>query len=524
MSTPRSHFNYAKVTDEFLVNWFPKLPRDIIEDVYAYIPSRTIRDTLLRVPTLRQTIIDIFFSKELHLIVTPSKENHFQSPNNHRNSLIGIASNRHIQNFLSDYPDIRPQVIKVSTRVDFKLMAMILEECHARLVQAPRLEIYIEEHILFTSQLDVFFKFPNLAKLHLSNVQFEPRTELIISRLEQLSSLTELTFWNYRVTYESCLRLPVNLTHINVSWSSSSGGSRDNPQTEPSPGTVKLFEVLSRMPRLKLLDGSLHHLPVINVSKLPRSLETIDFSWAHVHYFLYDVKLPSWPSGLKSIKLGSNISLDDHSLEQLSAISWPPGLEHLDLSAKKITSLEHLTNLPNSLKSLNLFSANIKSLEVDHNNDGYPFFRFPDGLESLKISLSYPETEDSVAPEGMPVQERIQFPPNLRDLDILGVTDSILAQLLFPQFLEHLYLGRRIHDLNVYNYTLNSVEIVNWKHLTNLKKLHVSDNELKNPDNWSPPSSLRGMNLSSNPIQELEIWLPPSLLQQLNLGLDFLEE
>ncbi|GEQ68719.1 hypothetical protein JCM33374_g2387 [Metschnikowia sp. JCM 33374] len=496
--------------DEFLQDWFPELPSQIIEDVCGYISSDIIKETLLQVPKLRNVIIDHYYSKDLHLILSPTKRPHFCSPDTQRKEMIDIVSYGDIEDFLEENPDINPRVIKVITSGDFKSMEDLLRSYHARIEKAPRLEIYVEKYELTSEDVQLIFSFPNLFKFSTSHIKLNSCFQELALSLPKSQNLQELVFLGHEITDWSTVKFPPKLTHLDMSWYENTAvstvdlpASLENIYWNQTGWNTGVFEQVSYPPSIKTLMITYNSLTSFNVSQLPPTLETIDLSNNSIKTFEIEGASPCWPRSLKSILLNSNPFIDDSSLKQLSAIAWPPFLENLRLDGTSFTSLEHLCNLPHSLKYLDLSQTPIQSFKVKNNCDEYPFFKFPESLETLNMymcsDVSYGEVSES---EWIPLDQRIKFPPNLESLDLSECQANKLSYFIFPPSLKTLSLtGNRLVDLTTYNLNLGTEEIVSWKHLSNLRDLELYYNSITNLEGWVPPKSLRRVDLRRNLIK-----------------------
>ncbi|GEQ66766.1 hypothetical protein JCM33374_g429 [Metschnikowia sp. JCM 33374] len=472
MDKTKEDTNYDSYSNEFLHTWFPKLPANIIENVCGYLCPETIKDTLLKAPELRNVIIDCYYSKEITLWLTPKEirigfccpEPIFRS-----SDPMDLVSSKDIEGFLLDYPDIDPHLIKVKAYNSFNLMAKTLRKFYSRLAQAPSLEIYIDEDNIELSELALLMSFPNLFKLHLSGVYLNVSVNELSSLLGISQSLKHMILRSERLDFRGYVKLPPNLTHLDLNWNSTwCNDFADYVTPMCSEKFLQSLFFLSSIKVLKIKDAGLE----------------------------------------KSISLAYNL-LEESSLKQLSGIAWPEFLETLDLRGARINLLEHLSSLPQYIKHLNLSRSLITGFKVTHNDDGYPFFRFPECLEKLEMKsikiIGDEFSPDSTIHGGIPLEQRLQFPHCLKFLNLDFCRSFLnLADVVFPPSLEILILrSNEIHDLTSYNLTVGTEEIVNWTHLINLKKLNLMFNSIENLENWCPPKSLREVELYGNCIRRL---------------------
>ncbi|GEQ71642.1 hypothetical protein JCM33374_g5328 [Metschnikowia sp. JCM 33374] len=526
---------------DFLRTWFVGLPLEIIDNVCQYLSPETIRCTLLQVPKLRNSIIQLYYTKELRLVLYPTEEPDFYSQNARQNALLDIVSYAEIEAFLVANPDINPQLIKVITSGDFTGMKSLLGAFYSRLVKAPRLEMFVEKYPLGPEDVREMFSFPNLSKFHTSGVTLDTCVDALSSLLGKVQNLKELTLLEHEIYDWTPVELPDGLTHLELSWpwsftdptarrvddesdlgedtdGSGSDGSEGVERSERSEGVdnldpippfeehvpIKIQGVLemltpSRVKTLRITKTNLHTL---NVSQLPPTLETIDLSCNYFRNFESEGNSPCWPHLAKTILLGYNKNFDDSSLKQLSAIAWPAGLETLALNNNHFTSLEHLSHLPPSLKHLDLSRSHIQSFKVEHTHGHSSFFKFPVGLETLDLEVWPDFAEHPATYDVVPLERRMSFPPNLKHLILTSHSATRLAYFVFPPSLETLSLAStEIHDLTTYELALGSDKIVSWTQLCNLRVLDLSHNQIKSLENWCPPKSLRQLDLRGNRIK-----------------------
>ncbi|GEQ71083.1 hypothetical protein JCM33374_g4764 [Metschnikowia sp. JCM 33374] len=340
------------------------------------------------------------------------------------------------------------------------------------------------------------FRFQTSSSFHTHRVEFDACGYTLSPLFERSQSIKELTLLQHKVFNWARIKLPVGLTHLELRF------KIDPDDYWDSHVVSGVFGPLSPSMPLKSLCISGSDMQTVNVSQLPRTLERLDLSGNHFRNFESEGKSPSWPVHIKSMNLGNNKSFDDSSMKQLSQIAWPPFLETLHLGSNEVTSLEYLSNLPRSLKCLDLSRTDIKTFRVEHNDDTYPFFRFPECLESLDLQARCMEFMRTTRIDAIPLKDRIQFPSNLKYLNLSWHNKTNIANYLFPSSLETLLMEfTDINDLTRYNYIVGTEEIVSWKHLINLKTLDLRENRLKTLENWCPPKSLQNLNLGVNEIK-----------------------
>lgn len=496
--------------DSFLRDWFPRLPWTVICDVLRHVPAALISEGLLKVPQLRPLLIDQYYSKELHFIISPTLRPHFCVSDPQLRALTDVLTYADIEDFLVDNPDIAPHTIKLIASLDFRSLETLLRQFRSRLLQIPEIHIHIEKYELTPDDVELLLSFPNLHKLQTGRITLRNAASTFDKLFPTMMNLKELVFLGHEIADWSAIALPPNLQNLDVSWYPDTDVATINlPETvtniywNQDGLSDGVFESLSFPLALKTLMVTYNSISSIDVSHLPQTLETIDLSNNNLREFKC-VGETAWPPNLKSILLNNNL-IDNRSIEQLQKIAWPPFLENLRLDENKFTSLEHLSGLPDSLKYLDLSDTPLISFEVTPDeNDDYSFFRFPDTLDTLNIqgcrALRYDGFGDSVVPVG----SRIHFPPHLQTLKLTECNLDRLSYFFFPLSLKTLTLsGNRISDLNTYNYAIDGEELVSWKKLSNLEYLELFLNHIDNLENWLPPTSLERLDLRRNRMTEL---------------------
>lgn len=486
----------------FLQVYLPKLPWSIIKDILQHIPAHIIRDVLLRVPHLRTFIIELYFSNELHLILSPAHRPHLCVSNTQHLDLIDISTYGEIDDFLETNQDIVPNTFKVITSQDVWSLESLLQKHFKQLSRAASLQIYVDKYELSDVQLDLLFSFENLLKLQTSRVKFLSTKQLLSKNFENLQSLKEVVLLGNEIANWSLVKLPPNLEHLDVSWFP----SLDVTSIHLPDSLVYLywnqvglrddvFQKLLFPHTLRTLMLTYNSLHSINVSLLPQSLDTIDLSSNSLRHFKFKEDHAKWPPKLESIILNNNL-IDDNSLKELREIEWPSTLRNLRLDVNNFTSLENLDNLPDGLKYLDLSETALRTLRVEHNPDDYPFFVFPESLDLLNIQcckdLRY-GSEDGIA------HTRIRFPDNLTTLNLTESNCEDLNHFYFPSKVQSLALaGNRLKDLNSYNLNIDGKDIIHWSQLQHLKDLDLFYNLIDGLRHWRPPKSLLKLDLRRN--------------------------
>lgn len=544
---------------------FEKLHWNLVCEVLKYLPSEIISETLLLVPLLRPLIIEQYYSKEVHLILSPTPRPHFCTNDTQKKELIDITSYGEIEDFLIDNPDINPTLVQVITSKDFRSLELLLKKFHDRLRRFPNLSIHVDSYDMSIEDVQLIMSFPNLHKFQTGRVNLRNFSNTISECFSKTKNLKELVFLAHELSDWTGIEFPPNLMNLDVSWNSLTDvksmklpTSLENLFWNQAGLRNGIFESFSFPPGLKTLMVTYNDLNWINVSQLPTTLETVDLSNNNLMNFDADQNDPAWPPNLRSILLHNNC-IDDNALKELNAIKWPPLLENLRLDENKFTSLQCLSNLPEYLKYLDISDTQIKTFEVEHKDDDYPYFVFPDLLNLLNVqncrALRYGDLESMTS---VPPARRIRFPDNLETLNLSECNFDQLGYFIFPRQVKRLSLtGNLILDLATYNFLMDGKEIISWTHLKCLKDLELFYNDISHLQGWIPPPNLekldlrrnkfdiltaihtplfnevhnqglldfRSINLEQNEIHTIDkrLWLPPNLIS-LNLAKNHLAQ
>lgn len=496
-------------SSEFLEKHFLRLPWPIIIDVLQFLPSELIYDPLIKVPQLRNLIIDQYYAKEVHFILSPTLRPHFCTTNTQKRELIDITSYGEIEDFLVENKDVVPQLVKVITSQDFHSMDLLLKTYADFFKSVPNLEFYIEKYELADSDMRSLLGFPNLLKLQTGRIRLRKATLAMAENFPKLANLKEIVFLGHEKPNWSQIEFPPQLKNLDMSWYSET----DVTSVNLPESVVNLYwnqaglrnQTLDRVgfpARLETLMLTNNNLEFINVSQLPQSLTTLDISNNNLSKFEWHGENPRWPPNLKSILLTNNL-LDDKALKSLRKIQWPAYLENLRLDMNKFTSLQSLVGLPENLKYLDLSDSSLSSFRVSSDQQ-YPYFRFPESLETLNVqccrSLKYSQdSSDLVLPE-----HRIRFPAKLETLNMAECNIEILSFFHFPSSLQTLSLsGNKIEHLDSYDYSMDGEDILSWTQLKNLRDLDLFYNKIESLENWKPPPAIRAIDLRRNLITSL---------------------
>lgn len=486
----------------FLEKYLPDLPWTVLCEVLQYLPSELIYDPLFKVPDLRNIILETYYSKELHFILSPTLRPHFCTLDQQNRELIDITSYGEIEDFLLENTDVCPLIVRVITNQDFRSMELLLTTFRDFFLAVPNLQIQVEKYELSVDDMKLLLSFPNLNKLQTGGIKLHRALPAMISGFPHIENLKEIVFLGHELVDWSHLTLPPNLKNFDVSWHPSTDvASMTLPESVVNlywnqvKLTDNIFDSLALSLRLRTLMLTYNVLERINVSQLPINLETIDLSHNNLDSFDFDAKRPRWPPRLRSILLSNNL-IDNKALRDLSKIEWPPFLENLRLDMNDFTRLDDLRALPANLKYLDISNNLINGFDVAHEENEYPYFKFPEALESLNLqssrSLRFPEAPGSL-------EYRIKFPGNLETLNLDECNIDNLSVFLFPSSLKTLSLsGNKITSLSSYEYTMDGSRIISWSQLDKLHELVLFYNRIMNLQSWMPPTSIRKIDLRRN--------------------------
>ncbi|RKP29701.1 L domain-like protein [Metschnikowia bicuspidata] len=491
MNTP----DYALV---FLARYLPSLPWPIVKEVLQLLPAELIRDTLLGVPLLRRLIVDLYYSKELHLILSPTDRPHTCVTSPHRPDLVDISSYGEVCDFFESSTDVLPETIKIYAGTDFQTLEDVVRQYSQLFTAANHMQLYLDRHELQPTQLATLFCCGNLQKLQTSRVKLAHVKQALSEEFQRLEALEDLVLLGHDILDWSAVALPPNLKHLDLSWYSGldvalvalPGGLEDLywNQVGLHDATFRSLAFPARLRTLMLTNNSLHTL---DVSGLPQTLQTVDFSSNNLRKFTCTPGNVRWPPRLESIILNNNL-IDDASLAQLRGIEWPATLKNLRLDFNCFTTLQNLDALPVGLTYLDLSDTPLRTLEVSHSAK-YPYFEFPESLELLNMQCCHDLSYETGSADA-----RVRFPAVLRTLNLTESNCDNLARFVFPTGLKSLALaGNRIRDLNAYNCARNG-QIVSWSQLECLVDLDLFYNLIEDLRDWDVPPALRRLDLLCN--------------------------
>lgn len=508
-STAVASYQASYMETDFLVNFFPTLPDHIIIQILNYVTRDHIFDIFLKITDegIRDAIIREFFSKEVHVMLSPTHFPHVCKYPKLMSRLIDFDNFGDIDDFLTQFPDVFPRRVVLVTGGDFRSLEHLLTKFRDRLLNFGQIDIIVEKYEMTNSELEFICSFPNLRKLQFSRVTMTKCTAALKYCFLGHEKLQELVFLGHHISDWSEVSFPPSIIQIDISWF-----EHLNVDTLNLTSSVKEIYLnrsgisSTRLSNttfpasLKTLMLTYNNLSELDLASLPQSLETLDLLYNHLQNIFLSSRGKSWPPFLKNLLLSCNF-LDDNSLSLLSEVEWPKNLKNLKLNENKINNLAHLKHLPENLELLDLSSNPIQSLEVisySELDDVYPFFEFPKYLQCLNLSNSW-----CLSFEDYSGLKRLKFPRYLSNLYLDESNIHSLRTMEFPYSLRKLTLsGNHIRDLNSYEqFAVEcgvSTPFISWSHLTNLVELELYHNRITDINSWVPPPSLRILDLRMN--------------------------
>jgi len=503
----------------FISEYFPRLPNHVILEVLSYLPASYITEFMMKFKNeISDLILEEYFSKEMHLMLSPTYFPHRCKYPEHIKRLVDFESFGEIDEFLSEFPNVNPKRLVFITGGDFRSLEQLLTAYRDRFIgKTCEIDLYIERYELDDKDLELITSFPNIRKLQFSRATMSKTLGGLVKHLHRLLNLQELVFLGHKIIDWTQIKFPPNLKHLDISWY-----EHLNINTISIPNSVTdLFwnrsgldsEKLTRQTfpsHLKTLMLTYNNLTSIDVSKLPTTLETIDLLYNSINRFISTSSNNAWPANLKSILLSHN-DMTNLGLQMLSELVWPFDLQNLRLDNNRFTSLDDLKYLPDRLEYLDLSFTPLTSLDIssgDSTLHGQSSFKFPDFLDTLHFSNCY-RLDFSV----YLATNRISFPSYLTCLNLDDCNISDLQVFEFPKSIRKLSIsGNKIEDLTSYNMTVDEgngpKQVVNWNQLVNLVDLELYLNKIQSLDAWEVPPALRNLDIRLNFISHISTKSP----------------
>lgn len=506
-------------TSSFISEYFPRLPNHVILEVLSYLPAAYITEFMMKLDNeVSELIVQEYFSREIHLMLSPTYFPHRCKYPEHVRRLVDFESFGEIDEFLTEFPEVNPKRLVFITGGDFRSLEQLLVSYRKRFMEKSfEIDLYIERYELDDKDLELITSFPNLRKLQFSRATMSKALGSLGTCLSKLHNLEELVFLGHKIIDWSHITFPPNLKHLDISWY-----DHLNINTISLPSSITdLFwnrsgldsDKLAKQTfptHLKTLMVTYNNLISIDVSTLPETLETIDLLYNSINSFTSTSTNNSWPPNLRSILLSHN-DITNSGLEMLSELNWPQDLQNLKLDNNRITSLTDLKYLPDRLEFLDLSFTPLTSLDVSHTDpvlNERLLYNFPEFLDTLHLSNCYRLDFSNYLST-----KRVTFPPYMTclNLDDCNITDLLVFE--FPRSIKKLSVsGNKIEDLSTYNLSVDEGNglktVTNWNQLENLIDLELYLNKIHTLDGWDVPPNLRNLDIRLNFITSISSHTP----------------
>ncbi|EGW31265.1 uncharacterized protein SPAPADRAFT_154160 [Spathaspora passalidarum NRRL Y-27907] len=435
--------NLRRLPDCVITQIFDSVPFDHLMEFCKHYPDKYVRDLL----------IQYYYCSRVQFAFNPPVPPPKATPG--RRNLVTFVDSA-VSQFMEDFPEVIPKTLLIDVCMDFKEAREILDKFHDRLVKCEVIDFALLEAEISADDFQFLLSFPNIKRVY-----FHFNSKLLLPalidnpKLIKHPTLEHIIFCEHEITDWSGVRFPQNLKTLNLSYHRINFSTLILPQSVHSLSfiycqiySIKALrrQMTNELTELKITDNMLEH---IVIDDLPRKLHTMDLR----RNSIFSITGKEWPKGLKSLILSHN-ALDDDSLKVINnGVGWPEQLITLDLSVNFFDHTENLSNLPQSLKRLEISSNTF--LWRDQEN-------------------------------------RVEFPVNLTYLGMSDCRVHNLSLLKFPVSLKELQLAHNgIKDLLPYG---------DWTELINLRQLDLFDNSITTLDNWIPPPNLRELIVENNPI------------------------
>ena len=480
----------------FLLEYFPKLPDDIILLITEQLPLEYVIDWLIKIPIVQDIVIGTLYNhNDLQFLISPTKRPYMNHISALKSKLTTFKGYYQISTFIKENSSrFIPKKVLLMSGGDWSAVEELITNFKSWLFQVESIEIALESNEITPSDLKLLLEFNNLTKIHFSAVSltkcilFLQNNSLLINH----PSLNNIIFLKHGIVNWTGIKFPRKLESLDLSWE-----SKVDITTVEVPASLnelyfnlanvsQLENIKSQISSINLTTLMLTHdgLTEISLKALPSTLTTLDVSENPISK-ISDIEF-GWPQNLTTLLLDTN-NLTNASMAAIT--EWPKNLKTLRLKSSKLTNIACLINLPDSIEILDLSYNRFETLLVNNNGD---FFVFPKNLKYLQMvgcNLLPPQT----------IKNYMEFPENLEKLNLTHCYLLTLFYFKFPNSLVELALsGNAIQDLTSYN-DVNK----NWTDLVNLQDLDLYSNRIDTLQQWVPPNSLRNLNLGFNLIDEL---------------------
>lgn len=94
----------------FISEYFPRLPSHVILEVLSYLPASYLTEFMMKWNNeITELILEEYFSKEMHLMLSPTYFPHRCKYPDHIKRLVDFESFGEIDEFLSEFPNVNPR-------------------------------------------------------------------------------------------------------------------------------------------------------------------------------------------------------------------------------------------------------------------------------------------------------------------------------------------------------------------------------------------------------------------------------
>lgn len=485
------------------------LPDDVIGDILSLLSGEYIKEVFLHWKPTREYVIDRYFRKEVHFLVSPLKVQKHYCSAKIDSEICDFKYTGEIEDFLDENPEIIPEKLLFECGGDFVSLYDILMKYEDRIKQSKYLELKLDWSLIDESLLTDVLSFDNISRLQLGHFKFNGWVRSFFKRIfPQMKNLKTLQILGHNVSDWSKYKLPPNVNSLDISWydltKPLSINFDNNNLTEIYLNKANvdnsIFKELKKAKNVKHLMLTYNRkLENLLVDHLPRQLEKLDVLHNNISKIETTNTELSWPDSLQEL----NLSLNSLELLDLLAIKWSQNLKNLHIILAELVSLNQLGNLPESLETLVLDSNHIH-IPASH------IYNFPKNLKELSFcgnELLLLSTSDMLRSLNIPSQEialllenenvhSINLPPSLKILDLSGCRLKSLNRFSSFESLSSLNISQNfLSDLTSHD--------IDWTKLIHLQTLDASDNKISSIDTWKCPSNLEQLFLSENKIQEI---------------------
>jgi len=462
---------------------------------------------------LIKSIIDIIYDEsikakkaETELAGTDSLKK-FMTENITQKNIKEIISLANTLNITILYPHLADQLIEVTYKEDIdqfldKADDFGLERSFLESARQKQLELYLRydgtmPQVLDLTNfkiknLDILIKvltekfgktnFTNCLALSLENNQIED-----ISALKELTKLKHLYLNNNQVKDISALKEFTNLTHLNL----------DNNQ-------IKDFSALKQLTNLDDLNLNNNQIKDISALKQLTNLEHLSLNNNQIK----DI------SALKQLTNLERLDLDNNQIKDISDLKQLTKLEHLslnnnqvkDISAlKQLTKLTHLDLDNNQIEDISDLKqlTNLEFITLDNNQI--------EDISAVEKSFLEPIKQKQLE-HYLRYQNTISYSLTLTNFKIKNL--DILIKVLTEKFGKANFTNLRKLDLD--NNQIKDISAL--KEFTNLTHLNLDNNQIKDISDLKQFPNLTSLGLNNNQIEDISDLKELTNLQYLGLG------